>query len=273
LTNIKNYYGGMMPSMIPKVIHYCWFGKGELTPLLQKCISSWRKYCPDYEIIEWNESNFDINSTYWTREAYDKKKYAFVSDYVRLYVLLNYGGVYLDTDVELKKNIDKFLLHEAFSGFENDNYVQTGILGSVQNHDVINKLLEYYKDLHFENKDGSIKDIPNVRIITDFLKEYGFEVNNKYQVINGLCVYPKTYFCPIDANGNRDFSTNTYCIHHFTSTWRSKKEQKQVALMHKWYYPIYKKTLIALINLIKLIIGKHTAKKLNTKYKQLFLRE
>ncbi len=262
-----------MSSMIPKVIHYCWFGKGELSPLIKKCISSWKKYCPDYEIIEWNESNFDININCWTKEAYDKKKYAFVSDYVRLYVLYNYGGIYLDTDVELTKNIDEFLLHEAFSGFENEKYVPTGIIGSVPRHRVIKDFLEYYKDLHFVNEDGGIKDTPNVRIMTEILKDYGFKANNKFQVLNGFYLYPRTYFCPIDANGNRDFSKKTYCIHHFTSSWRSEKEQKQVAFMHKWYYPIFRTTLISVISFVKFIIGKHNARKLHIKYKQIFLRD
>ncbi|WP_256988775.1 glycosyltransferase family 32 protein [Bacillus sp. EB106-08-02-XG196] len=259
--------------MIPKVIHYCWFGKGELSPLIKNCISSWKKFCPDYEIIEWNESNFDINSSIWTKEAYDKKKYAFVSDYARLFILYNYGGIYLDTDVELTKNIDEFLLHEAFSCFENDKYVSTGIIGSVPRHKVIKNFLEYYDGLHFINEDGSIKDIPNVRFMTEILKEYGLKVNNEFQILNGFCIYPRTYFCPIDANGNRDFSKKTYCIHHFTSSWRPEKDQKQVAFMHKWYYPLYKTTLIGVINFGKLILGKHNARRLHIKYKQLFLRE
>ncbi|MEH7495480.1 glycosyltransferase family 32 protein [Neobacillus niacini] len=259
--------------MIPKVIHYCWFGKGELPPLLKKCILSWEKFCPDYEIVEWNESNFDINTCYWTREAYDNNKYAFVSDYARLFILYNYGGIYLDTDIELTKNIDEFLLHEAFSGFENDKYVQTGIIGSVPGHKVIKRFLEYYNNLHFVNEDGSINDMPNVRIITEILKDYGIKLKNEFQDLNGLCIYPKTYFCPIDADGNREFSKNTYCIHHFSSSWRSYKEQKQVAFMHKWYYPIYKRVLIAVITFGKFLIGKQNARKFHTKYKQLFLRD
>jgi mannosyltransferase OCH1-like enzyme len=258
--------------MIPKVIHYCWFGSGELTPLLKKCISSWKEYCPDYEIIEWNESNFDVNSNCWTREAYEQKKYAFVSDYVRLEVLYKHGGIYLDTDIELTKKIDKFLMHEAFSGFENDKYVQTGIIGSVSGHIVIKKFLEYYNNLHFVNEDGSKKDLPNVRIVTRILQDEGLIVNNKFQAPTGFSVYPRTYFCPIDADGNRDFSRNTYCIHHFTSSWRSYKEQKEVAFMHKWYFPIYKKTLLAVIKYVKKLIGKNNARKLHTLYKQKFLR-
>jgi mannosyltransferase OCH1-like enzyme len=259
--------------MIPKVIHYCWFGKGEFSPLIHKCISSWKKYCPDFQIIEWNESNFEINSNYWTKEAYDKKKYAFVSDYVRLFVLYNYGGIYLDTDVELTRNIDEFLVHEAFSGFENDKYVPTGIIGSIPKNTIIKEFLDYYNDLHFINDDGSIKDVPNVRIMTEILGNHGFKANNKFQNFNGFCIYPRTYFCPIDANGNRDFSKNTYCIHHFSSSWRTEKEQKEVVFMHKWYYPIYKRLVVSVIKIVKLLFGKNFARLLHTKYRQLFVRE
>ncbi|MBT2642202.1 glycosyl transferase [Bacillus sp. ISL-41] len=259
--------------MIRKVIHYCWFGKGEHSELITRCISSWKKFCPDYEIIEWNETNFDINSTIWTKEAYEKKKYAFVSDYVRLYALYNYGGVYLDTDVELFKNIDVFLGHKAFSGFENDKYVNTGIMGSVTKHPVIKTFLQYYDNRHFINENGGINDDPNVRFITRILKSYGLLNNDSLQNVNGMHIYPKTYFCPIDANGNRDFSNLTHCVHHFNSSWRPEEERLQVALMHKWYYPIYKKAVLGAIYLVKLIIGNENARMLRLKYIKLFLRE
>lgn len=258
--------------MIPKVIHYCWFGEGELTPLLKKCINSWKKYCPDYEIIEWNESNFDVNSNSWTKEAYKQKKFAFVSDYVRLFVLYKYGGVYLDTDIEIIKGIDNLLTHDAFTGFESGQYIQTGIIGSTPNNSIIKKFLNYYNKRHFVNEDGSIEDVPNVRIFTEILKDYGLTVINKFQSLNEITIYPQTYFCPIDPNGNRDFSKNTYCIHHFTSTWRSYKEQRQVAFMHKWYYPIYRKFVGAAIKSIKLFIGNGNARKLHTIYKERFSR-
>ena len=116
--------------MIPKIIHFCWFGNNPKTELAEKCIASWKKFLPDYELKEWNESNFDIDQHPFTREAYQAKKYAFVTDYVRLFVLKEYGGIYMDTDVEVIKNLDCFLQHNAFSGFETSEYVQTGIIGS-----------------------------------------------------------------------------------------------------------------------------------------------
>lgn len=111
--------------MIPKIIHYCWFGRGKMPKLALKCLKSWNKYCSDYKVICWNEDNFDINSNQYVKEAYESRKYAFVSDYVRLYALYNYGGVYMDTDVEVIKNIDKFLAEKAFTGFESETYVTT----------------------------------------------------------------------------------------------------------------------------------------------------
>ena len=116
--------------MIPKIIHYCWFGGKELPELAKKCIASWKKYCPDYEIIRWDESNFDLESCQYVKQAYQSKKYAFVTDYVRLYAMYTQGGVYMDTDVELTKNLDKFLDHQGFSGFESEAQIPTGIMAA-----------------------------------------------------------------------------------------------------------------------------------------------
>ena len=147
----------MKKNKIPKVIHYCWFGKNPLPELAVKCINSWKKYCPDYEIIEWNENNFDLNSVTYVKEAYEAKKWAFITDYVRLFVLYEYGGVYMDTDVELLKPIDSFLTLDAFSGFESSNAVPTGIISSRKNFKFIKELLDYYNDKHFKNDDGTYK--------------------------------------------------------------------------------------------------------------------
>lgn len=135
--------------MIPKVIHYCWFGKKPLPELALKCIESWKKYCPDYEIKEWNEESFDINMYIYARQAYDAKKWAFVSDVARLYVLYQEGGIYMDTDVELLKSIDCFLENDAFSGFEDKKSVPTGIMGAVKNNNVIKEFLDEYNEAFF----------------------------------------------------------------------------------------------------------------------------
>ncbi len=226
--------------MIPKVIHYCWFGRGEKSRLIKKCMRSWKKYCPDYEIIEWNEDNFDIDSTVWTREAYDSKKWAFVSDYVRLYVLYNYGGVYLDTDVEIKKPIDEFLKYPAFSGFEHFNTAPTGIIASEKNQSVIKDWLSHYDGRHYI-VNGEICTDPNVNFMTNQLLEKGLKLNNEFQIIDGFAMFPKTYFCPLCmlTVEDDDFSENTYTVHHFTSTWRTPKGRKDLKRVRrhstKWY--------------------------------------
>jgi len=166
--------------MIPKKIHYCWFGKNPMPKLAQKCINSWNKYCSDYEIICWNEDNFDINSNEYVKEAYENKKFAFVTDYVRLYALYNYGGVYMDTDVEVLKSLDKFLENEAFSGFENTEYVPTGIMASTKGNNVIKDLLDYYKDRHFIKEDGSFDLKTNTETITSIMEKKGLNKNNKF---------------------------------------------------------------------------------------------
>jgi len=214
---------------IPKTIHYCWFGKGQKSELMLKCINSWKKYLPDYEIIEWNEDNFDINSNEYVKEAYENKKYAFVTDYVRLYVLLNYGGIYMDTDVEVIKNLDEFLLHNAFSSFENNNYIPTGIMGAKKGNKWIKTLLEEYSDLKFVKDDGTLDLTTNViRITNTTVKEFDLVPNNTYQDLGDVVLYTHDYFCPKDwASGEINLTPNTYTIHHFNGSWHSKKEQKQ----------------------------------------------
>jgi hypothetical protein len=171
--------------------------------------------------------------------------------------------------LELVKNIDAFLTHEAFCGFENDHLVQTGMMGFVAEHKLLKEFVDYYHGLNFINEDESVKDIPNVQIITEILKKYGFKGNNEFQVIKGMAIYPRTYFCPIDANGNRDFSKKTHSIHHFTSTWRTEKEQREVVFMHKWYYPAFKSFLNKSIKLAKLILGPGNSRKL----RKFFIKE
>mgnify|MGYP000956178412 CR=1 FL=1 len=187
--------------MIPKVIHYCWFGGKDLPELAIKCIESWKKYLPEYEIKEWNESNFDLDLYKYTREAYDHKKYAYVTDVVRLYAIKNEGGVYLDTDVEILKPLDIFLHHSAFSGFENNSSVPTGIMASVKNGDWATDMLNYYNDKTFLDKENNPVLETNVIVITNLMKEKGIIMNNTYQEISDYVVfYPHDYFCPKDHN-------------------------------------------------------------------------
>lgn len=212
---------------IPKTIHYCWFGGNPLPNEAKKCIDSWKKYCPDYEIIEWNESNFDLNINMYIKEAYEKKKWAFITDYVRLYVLYTYGGIYMDTDVELLKSLDPFLKNQAFSGFESSKLIPTGIMASIKGFALYKEFLNYYKDKHFVLSNGACDMTTNVEIITNMCKKYGFNFKEEYQNINGWILYPHDYFCPKDYRDGKIYLTeNTVCIHHFSGSWKSENKKK-----------------------------------------------
>lgn len=217
--------------MIPKIIHYCWFGGKELPKLAKRCLASWKKYCPDYQIKCWNESNFDVNSNQYVKEAYENKKYAFVTDYVRLYALYNFGGVYMDTDVEIIKSIDDFLNCKGFSSFESTNLVPTGILASEKELPIIKELLEYYTNKKFINADGSFDTTPNTKTITDTFVKYGLKQNNKKQVIKDFTFYESDYFCPIDCKTKvKKITDNTYTIHWFAGSWLPYKEKLKLKL-------------------------------------------
>lgn len=218
--------------MIPKIIHYCWFGGNPLPQLAIKCIDSWKRYCPDYEIKEWNDRNFDIRCNNYVRQAYEAKKYAFVSDYARLFILFNYGGIYMDTDVELLKPIDKFLLHEAFSGFETQEHIPTGIIASVKHHLFFKELLSYYSERQFIQNDGSYDLTTNVLTITDYCVKSGLKLNNTLQNINGFILYPQDYFCPKNyRTGKINLTSNSYAIHHFAGSWQSSYFKSKIVII------------------------------------------
>lgn len=220
--------------MIPKIIHYCWFGRGEMPKLAFNCIESWKTHLPDYEYKLWNEDTFDVNSNRFCREAYISKKYAFVTDYVRLFALYNDGGIYLDTDVEILKNLDEFLFTPAFSGFESDTEIPTGIMGSEKFGQWAKEQLEYYKDLPFIKKNGSINIKTNVTIITENMIKLGFIPNNQFQIVNEyFYIYPKDYFCPKSwQTGEIDITENTFCIHHFAASWLSSSKFENVLMRY-----------------------------------------
>lgn len=212
--------------MIPKIIHYCWFGQGEMPRLMKKCLKSWKKFCPDWKIVRWDEDSFDVNSTLWTKQAYETKKYAFVADYVRLKALYEMGGVYLDTDVELVKPLDAFVTHEAFIGFENTRHIASCLIGACPQHPVVQEWLRWYQDRDFV-QDGTETDEPNVVHMTDTLIHRGLEVNNVFQTVDGMAVYPQTWFCPQNIEGeNRELSANTVAIHYFDSSWRTENGRR-----------------------------------------------
>lgn len=220
---------------IPKIIHYCWFGNKDKPKLVKKCIKSWKKYLPEYEIIEWNESNFDINSNLYVKQAYEAGKYAFVSDYVRLYALCSQGGIYMDTDVEVIKPLDSFLKNEAFVGFESIDQIQTAIMACKKGCKIFKEFLDEYKNYNFIKIDGNYDLTPNVVRITNICEKYGIKKDNSLQVVNGLIIYPKTFFCPLNFNNYKsDFSDETYTIHHFAGSWFSEEEKKRIEWIKKY---------------------------------------
>lgn len=210
--------------MIPKIIHYCWFGRGQMPKDALDCISSWKKHLPNYELKLWNEDNFDINSHPYVKEAYNSRKFAFVTDYVRLYALYNEGGIYMDTDVEVLKPLDRFLHHIAFSGFENEESILTGIMASEKGGQWAKENLDCYTDLRFIKSNGEFDLTTNVVRITNHLLEYGLKRNNTFQEFDNLItIYPKDYFCPKpQKTGKIHLTDNTYTIHHFAGSWSPK---------------------------------------------------
>lgn len=211
--------------MIPKKIHYCWFGRGQKPELALKCIESWKKYCPDYEIIEWNEDNSNFEEIPFIKYAYGVKKYAFVSDYIRLKAVYDNGGIYLDTDVEILKNIDKLLTNKAFIGFENDDFVNTGqIFGAEKNNKVVFDMLQQYHLIESKDYETSFVGFSCPTLNTNALVENGLVKNGKEQMAGDMKIYPADYFNPLDnATGRVNKTQNTYSIHWYSMSWFDKK--------------------------------------------------
>lgn len=211
---------------IPKIIHYCWFGRNPKPKLAERCIKSWKKFCPDYEIIEWNEDNFDVAAApKYVRQAYEARRWAFVSDYVRLRALVEMGGVYMDTDVEVVKPLDPYLKHEAFAGFEHMERVQTGLLACRKDFPLFREFMAYYDTASFLRPDGTPDVTTNVEILSGLCREHGLVFHDKYQVVDGLAVYPREVFCPVDFDTKKLKKTRkTVTIHWFSGSWHTEEE-------------------------------------------------
>lgn len=224
---------------IPKIIHYCWFGHNQLPELAQKCIASWRKFFPDYEIMEWNEDNFNVNIIPYTAEAYKAKKYAFVSDYARFWILYKYGGLYFDTDVEVIRSMDDIIARGPFMGCENEYdplqakkgamtlRVAPGLgLGVNPGLGLYKEILEIYKKEHFINANGKQNKNTIVQYITRQLQNHQLKQTNEIQQCVDIWIYPKEYFCPIDYITNKmEITKNTRSIHHYAASWTGKKQR------------------------------------------------
>ena len=220
----------MKISRIPKIIHWCWFGGNELPAMQQKCVRSWTEKCPDYEVKLWNEETFDLKTNQFAWEAYKNKKYAFVADYVRLWSIYHFGGIYLDSDVEVVRDLDPFLCHSAFSGFENRFYIPTGIMGGEKGNSWYEYLLSYYDDRNFVTENG-LDLTTNVRIISDMT--FGRErrrFQNGYYELQDVTLYPCEVFCPMNWETRElNITDNTYCIHWFAGSWVKKDKEKSAS--------------------------------------------
>lgn len=213
---------------IPKIIHYCWFGGNALPDSAIKCIESWKKYFPGYEIKEWNEKNYDVKKNRYIAEAYEAKKYAFVSDYARFDILYQYGGIYFDTDVEVIRSFEDILQKGAFMGCEENvsiqnerNLINPGLgMAAPSGLKIYKEILEFYDNQKFVNKDGTVNLETVVTKTTKILYEHGLENKNDLQEIEGITIYPQEYFNPKDSStGELIMTKNTHSIHWYSMTW------------------------------------------------------
>lgn len=213
---------------IPKIVHYIWFGNNEKSELIQKCQISNSLYLNGWDVNEWTESNYEINSCAYAIEAYSKKYYAFVSDYVRFDILYKYGGVYLDTDVELLKEIpEEFLNNEGFTGVESNDKIAPGLIFACKaKNPIVMEILKDYKNDRFILPDGELNKKTVCERVTDIFKKHGFVENGKIQDIEGIKVMSSEYFCAYDfITKEFDKTKNTVSIHHYSGTWVSKKQK------------------------------------------------
>lgn len=215
----------MSEALIPKKIHYFWFGGGQKPASVIKMIDSWKRNCPDFEIIEWNESNYDIHKHPFMERAYQDKKWAFVSDYARLDVLVQYGGIYLDTDVEVLKPLDSLCQHQAFIGFERPDLVNDGQgFGAMPQFNIFKEMLSVYDNIE--------EYVESPKLRTQVLLKHGLKLDGSKQNVDGVEIYPIDYFCPKSwATGRIKVTANTFSIHHFEGSWHGKKGKKYMVMM------------------------------------------
>lgn len=231
--------------MIPKTIHYCWFGRNPKPEFAQKCFASWQKYCPDYEIIEWNEDNYDIQSApLFVRQAYEAKKWAFVTDYVRLQVVYDHGGIYLDTDVEVLKPLDDLLQYNAYFGVQDISTVNTGLgFGSEKNQPILKELMKSYQSIPFVKEDGAFDITPCPERDSEVFNKHGLKPDDSLQVLpNNVVVLSTEYLSPKNYMTEETIITNnTYTIHHFAESWMTEAQRNSIREAKRAiYHPTFK---------------------------------
>jgi hypothetical protein len=232
--------------MIPKIIHYCWFGGNELPVLAKECIASWRKHMPDWEIKAWTEDNFDLTAApQYVKEAYAAHKYAFVSDYVRLWALEKEGGVYMDVDFIVYKSFEPLLIHNAFVGYEGckRGAIMMGVIASIAQHPWISEMKDSYQNRPFILSDGTFDLTPNTSYFTTELEQKGLILDGKEKDFYGVHIFPVDYFSPILTSGEDVRSENTYCESKELRSWSTKRNWKTMILSAvgpKWRVKIIK---------------------------------
>lgn len=211
--------------MIPRIIHYCWFGRGPMPELALKCIESWHRYMPDYQYKLWNEDNYEVDRIPYVKEAYMCGKYAFVTDYVRLFALYTEGGIYMDTDVEVLKSYDDLLHLSGFTGYEGSKHLPpvTGTIASVAGGEWVKEQMDAYDGLHFLKSDGSMDLTTNTTRIAQIMRNGGFVQDGKMKTYKDMSIFPVEYFCPRQTTGEIFLTQNTYCDHHFMGSWSGNK--------------------------------------------------
>lgn len=221
--------------MIPKIIHYFWFGGNKKPDIFYKCLASWKDKAPDFVITEWNEDNFDIDFCPYSSQAYQTKMYAFVSDAARYQILYEHGGIYLDTDVELLKPLDSLLDNQLFMGFEDNHSIAPGLItGALPKNSIIGDLCKEYAARSFLDENGLPDKTTVCQITSAHLEKCGFHMNGCYQRIDGHTLYPKSCFCPLDfKTGRKEITPDTFTIHHYAATWHDDIYRRQIKYVQK----------------------------------------
>lgn len=243
-----------------KIIHYCWFGGNPLPESAINCIESWKKYFPDYEIKEWNESNFDVNCCNYIRQAYQNKKWAFVSDYARFWILYHEGGLYFDTDVEVIKSFSDIVQTGPFMGCEMGGEYGTEVavapglgLGAEPGMHLYKQILDFYQNKTFLKENGQIDQTTVVEYTTSILKSHGWKTEDTLQTIGEVTIYPTEYFCPINyITGVKNITSETRSIHHYAASWHSKADEQIVKIGRfciKYLGPIWGKRVAHTVDL------------------------
>lgn len=249
---------------IPKIIHYCWFGENDIPDKEKSCINTWREFFPDYEFKFWNETNFNLNDCLFAKQAYDVKKYAFVSDYARAKVLYEYGGIYLDTDVKILEKFPEIKAKNGFMGFERKAFLGTAVLGCNKYNPNIKELLKYYENNTFIQKDGSFDNIANVSILTDIMKEKGLVLGGEAQLVDGFEIFNREVFYPKKISDYEfKVTENTCAIHMCSNSWLSERERKRGN--NKFWIEVMRPLLRWLRSLGIKIIGKEKIRNIEIK--------